>query len=124
MLRVLILFIFLTTLGAGNLLAYQEKIDWLWNDTQPTARRGPVCLKYIVKAYPIRILRGRVSGRTCVENAVASYRKGDHEEAFGWILGGYCHDRLARIDLVNHAPKVMEYVIQTYGNTVPNPSSP
>ncbi len=100
--------------------SFQEEIDWLWNDSKPTARQGPACLKYIVKAYPIRILRGKVSGRTCLEKAVKSYRKGDHEEAFGWILGGYCHDRLTRVELVKHAPKVMEYVVEQYGKKVPH----
>ena len=104
--------------------SFQEEIDWLWNDIKPTARQGPACLKFIVKAYPIRILRGKVSGRTCVEHAVNSYRKGDHEEAFGWILGGYCHDRSTRVELVKHAPKVMEYVVQQYGKRVPHLSSP
>ncbi len=122
-LRILVMFITLTTIGTGNLYGFQEKIDWLWNDTRPTARQGPTCLKYIVKAYPIRILRGRVSGRACIEKAVVSYQKGDHEEAFGWILGGYCHDRLVRVDLVKHAPKVMEYVVEQYGNKVSQPFS-
>jgi len=75
-------------------------------------------MKYIVKAYPIRILRENVSGRTCLLNSIESYRKGDHEEALGWILAGQCHNRLARETLVKHASKVLEYVLQEYGNEV------
>ncbi len=117
--RCLLLMMVITSLGAEDVSGYQEEIDWIWNDTKPTARQGPVCMKYIVKAYPIRILRGNVSGHTCMKNAIESYRKGDQEEALGWILAGQCHDRLARDTLVRHAPKVLEYVLQQYGNQVP-----
>ncbi len=84
-----------------------------------TARQGPACMKYIVKAYPIKIYRGNVSGRTCLTHSIESYRKGDHEEALGWILAGQCHDRLTREIIVKHAPKVLEYVLQQYGNEIP-----
>ena len=114
----LILFILISSLNAGSIFAYQEEVDWIWNDTKPTARQGPTCMKYIVKAYPIRIRRGNVSGQACLKNAIESYRKGDHEEAFGWILAGQCHNRLARETLVKHAPKVLEYVLKQYGNKV------
>ena len=106
-------------LFVGNVLAYQEEVNWIWNDVKSTARGGPACMNYIVKAYPIKILRGNVSGRTCLKHSIESYRKGDHEEALGWILAGQCHDRLARESLVKHAPKVLEYVLQEYGNEVP-----
>ena len=69
-------------------------------------------MKYIVKAYPIKILRGNVSGQACIENSIESYRKGDQEEALGWILAGQCHNRLARETFVKHAPKVLEYVFK------------
>lgn len=75
-------------------------------------------MKYTVKAYPIKIFRGNVSGRTCLTHSIESYRKGDHEEALGWILAGQCHDQIARETLVKHAPKVLEYVLQEYGNEV------
>lgn len=99
--------------------AFQEEIDWIWNDTKPTARGGPACMKYIVKAYPIKIFRKNVSGRTCLKNSIESYGKGDQEEALGWILAGQCHDRLARETIVKNAPKVLEYVLQNYENKVP-----
>ena len=75
-------------------------------------------MKYIVKAYPIKIFRKNVSGQTCIKNSIESYRKGDQEEALGWILGGQCHNRLARETIVRNAPKVLEYVLENYGNTV------
>lgn len=108
-----------TTLGVQSGFAFQEEIDWIWNDVKSTARQGPACMKYIVKAYPIKIFRGNVSGRTCLTHSIESYRKGDHEEALGWILAGQCHDRLARETLVKNAPKVLEYVLQEYGKEVP-----
>ena len=114
-LKCLVLIISITGVSVGNVFAFQEEIDWMWNDTKPTARGGPACMKYIVKAYPIKIFRKNVSGQTCIENAIESYRKGDQEEALGWILAGQCHNRLARETLVKHAPKVLEYVLQTYG---------
>jgi hypothetical protein len=119
LIRCLILITSITSLGTGNLFAYQEEIDWMWNDTKPTARGGPTCMKYIVKAYPIKIYRRNVSGQTCIVNAIESYQRGDQEEALGWILAGQCHDRLARETIVKHAPKVLEYVLQEYGNEVP-----
>ena len=117
--RCLVLMISIIFLFWGNALAYQEVVDWIWNDVKPTARQGPACMKYIVKAYPIKILRGHVSGRACLKHFIESYRKGDHEEALGWILAGQCHDRIARETLVKHAPKVLKYALQQYGNTVP-----
>jgi hypothetical protein len=117
-LRYLVLVISLTTFGVQNALAYQEEVDWIWNDVKSTARQGPACMKFIVKAYPIKILRGKVSGHACLENAIESYRKGDHEEAFAWILAGQCHDRQSRETLVKNAPRVLEYVLQEYGNKV------
>ena len=118
-LRGLVLLIAITSLGVNYVFAYQEEVDWIWNDVKPTARQGPACLKFIVKAYPIKILRGRVSGHTCLKKSIESYRKGDQEEALGWILAGQCHDRLARETLVRNAPWVLEYVLQRYGNEVP-----
>lgn len=114
-----LLMISITTLGVQSGFAFQEEIDWIWNDVKSTARQGPACMKYIVKAYPIKIFRGNVSGRTCLTHSIESYRKGDHEEALGWILAGQCHDRLARETLVKHAPKALEYVLQEYGKEVP-----
>ncbi len=75
-------------------------------------------MKFIVKAYPIKILRGNVSGQTCLIKSIESYHKGDQEEALGWILAGQCHNRLARETLVKHAPKVLEYVLLKYGKMV------
>jgi len=117
--RCLGLMILLTGLGIETGFSYQEEVDWIWNDAKPTARHGPTCMKFIVKAYPIKILRGNVSGHTCIENSIESYRKGDQEEALGWILAGQCHDRLARETLVKHAPRVLEYVLQQYGHMIP-----
>ena len=59
------------------------------------------------------------AGHTCLGNTIEWYRKGDQEEALGWILAGQWHDRLARETLVKHAQKVLEYVLQQYGNEVP-----
>jgi hypothetical protein len=115
-LQCLVLIISITGLFVENVYAFQEEIDWMWNDTKPTARGGPTCMKYIVKAYPIKIFRRNVSGQTCIKNSIESYRKGNHEEALGWILAGQCHNRLARETIVKYAPKVLEYVLQQYGN--------
>ena len=117
-LRGLVLLIAIISLSIENGFAYQEEVDWIWNDVKPTARLGPTCMKFIVKAYPIKILRGNVSGHTCLKKSIEAYRKGDQEEALGWILAGQCHDRLARETLVKHAPKVLEYLLQQYGKEI------
>lgn len=97
-------------------LAYQDEVDWMWNNTKPSARGG--CKNFVVKAGPPKILRGRVSGRDCLVKAIQAYRIGDHEKAFGWILAGQCHDRQARLVLVQNAPLVLEYLLQQYGKDV------
>ena len=98
-----------------TILAYQDDVDWMWNNTKPSARGG--CRNFIVKAGPPKILRGRVSGRNCLVNAINAFRKGDHEKAFGWILAGQCHNPQARLTLVQNAPLVLEYLLKQYGNS-------
>ncbi|MCA9471080.1 MAG: hypothetical protein MRJ96_09310 [Nitrospirales bacterium] len=107
-------------LFSQSVLAYQEEVDWMWQDVKAKARGGAQCKNFVVKAGPPEILRGKISGRACLKKAIQSYRHGDHEEAFGWILAGECHDRQARDKLVRHAPKVLEYVVKTYGHDVPD----
>ena len=96
--------------------AFQEEVDWMWGDTKPTVRSG--CKSFVVKAGPPKILRGKMSGRGCLERAMAAYRKGDHEKAFGWILAGQCHDRQARETLIRNAPAVLSYLLEKYGSEV------
>ncbi len=81
-------------------------------------RGGSQCKNFVVKAGLPKILRGKVSGRSCLEKAIESYRHGDHEEAFEWILAGECHDREARVKLVQNAPKVLGYLLKQYGDEV------
>ena len=85
----------------------------MWNDTKPTSKGR--CKTFVVKAGPPKIVRGTVSGRTCLTNAVRAYRIGDHEKAFGWILAGQCHDRTARDTLIKNAPHVLKYLLEQYG---------
>ena len=115
----LLLFVIVVALGNPlTVLAYQDNVDSIWNNTKPSARGE--CKSFIVKAGPPKIFRGRVSGRDCLVNAINAFRKGDHEKAFGWILAGQCHNRQARSALIQNAPLVLEYLIKTYGNSVPN----
>ena len=95
---------------------YENEVDWMWNDTKPTSKGR--CKTFVVKAGPPKILRGTVSGRTCLTHAIQAYRKGDHEKAFGWILAGQCHDRQARDTLIKNAPRVLEYLLEQYGPNV------
>lgn len=95
---------------------YQNEVDWMWNDTKPTSKGR--CKTFVVKAGPPKIVRGTVSGRTCLTNAIQAYRKGDHEKAFGWILAGQCHDRTARDTLIKDAPRVLKYLLEQYGPQV------
>ena len=95
---------------------YQDEVDWMWNDTKATSKGR--CKTFVVKAGPPKILRGTVSGRTCLTHAVHAYRTGDHEKAFGWILAGQCHDRKARETLIKNAPHVLKYLLEQYGPDV------
>ena len=101
-----------------TILAYQDDVDWMWNNTKPSARGG--CKNFVVKAGPPKILRGRASGRNCLLKAINAYRKGDHEKAFGWILAGQCHDTQAQLALVQSAPLVLKYLMTRYGANMPN----
>ena len=98
--------------------AYQDEVDWMWNNIKPSARGG--CKNFVVKAGPPKILRGRASGRNCLLKAINAYRKGDHEKAFGWILAGQCHDTQAQLALVQSAPLVLKYLLSQYGANTPN----
>ena len=108
-----------TVISPFSILAYQDEVEWMWNNIKPSTRGG--CKNFVVKAGPPKILRGRVSGRDCLVKAIQAYRKGDHEKAFGWILAGQCHDRQARLVLVQNAPLVLEYLLKQYGKDVPKP---
>ena len=115
----LLLVVLTITLGSPSIvLAYQDEVDWMWNNTKPSAGGG--CKNFIVKAGPPKILRGRVSGRDCLVNAINAFHKGDHEKAFGWILAGQCHNPKARLLLVQKAPLVLEYLLKRYGAGAPN----
>ena len=107
-------FLYLT---GGVAFGFEGLVDQIWNDTRSKPR--VICQKFVVQAGPPQILRGKTSGRDCLKHAIAAYRTGDHEEAFVWILSGQCEDRNARVTLVQHAPKVMQYVMDTYGPDVP-----
>ena len=106
----------LSAVAATSGFAFQEEVDWMWDDTKPTIRGR--CKSCVVKAGPPKILRGRMSGRACLERAIAAHRKGDHEKAFGWILAGQCHDRQARETLIRNAPAVVSYWLEKYGSEV------
>ncbi len=95
---------------------YQDEVDWMWNDMKATSKGR--CKTFVVKAGPPKIVRGTVSGRTCLTNAIQAYRKGDHEKAFGWILAGQCHDRQARETLIKNAPHVLKYLLEQHGSDV------
>ena len=115
--RILVLTITLPFLSVGSAQAFQDKLDWLWSDTKSVPRGN--CRNFVVQAGPPKVLRGKTSGRDCLKHAIRAYREGDHEEAFGWILAGQCHDRQARVALVQQAPDVLSYVVEKYGPEVP-----
>ena len=110
----LITALLLPSLGAAQ--AFQDKIDQIWNDTNPVPRGN--CRNFVVQAGSPQVLRGKTSGRECLKHAIRAYREGDHEEAFGWILAGQCHDREARVALVRQAANVLGYVLKQYGAQV------
>ncbi len=95
----------------------QKMIDEVWLDTNSKPKGS--CQRFVVKAGPPRVLRGKTSGRDCLGHAITAYRAGDHEKAFGWILAGQCLNREARTSLVLKAPRVMQYVVNKYGPQVP-----
>ena len=110
---ILLMVFVLSIVTAASGLAFQDEVDWMWSDTKPSVRGG--CKNFVVKAGPPKILRGRTSGRACLEKAIEAYRKGDHEKAFGWILAGQCHNRQARELLIRNAPGVLSYLLEKYG---------
>ena len=115
--QLLCLAVTLTVLSAGSAHAFQDKVDWIWSDTKSVPRG--TCRNFVVQAGPPQVLRGKRSGRDCLKHAIRAYREGDHEEAFGWVLAGQCHDRQARVALVQNAARVLDYVLDKYGPEVP-----
>ncbi len=97
--------------------AFVEDLDALWQDRNPVPPGG--CTKFIVKAWPYHHYRDRTSPHDCLVNAILKYREGDHEYAFGWLLGAACPDRLRQDRLLRNAPKVLERLITAYGPAVP-----
>lgn len=96
--------------------SYEKNVDRMWQQTKPITGGG--CKNFIVKAGPPKIVRGRVSGRQCLTKAIQSYRQGDHEKAFGWVLASHCQDRAARELLVQNAHKALQYLLLHYGPQV------
>jgi len=108
--------LFLIFTGAGPAWGFQGLVDEIWAHTKSKPRVR--CQKFVVQAGPPQVLRGKTSGQDCLKHAVTANREGDHEEALGWILAGQCQSRDARLTLVQKAPKVMQYVMDTYGPEV------
>ena len=46
----------LTSISSLNSFAFQEEVDWMWNDVKARARGGGQCKNFIVKAGPPKIL--------------------------------------------------------------------
>jgi hypothetical protein len=89
----------------------------MWQDTNPVPHEH--CLSFIVKAWADKLLRGRISPHDCVAFAVREYRKGDHEQALGWLQAGLCPNRETQQQLVRQAPAVFEFLLTTYGRQIP-----
>ncbi len=96
--------------------AFTTGLDASWADTNPVPRGD--CLRFLVKAWPDKIYRGRVSPHDCLVKAIKDYRYGDHEEAMGWLQAALCPDRDAQQQLVRQAPAVFDYLMSRYGTEV------
>lgn len=96
---------------------FAEELDRMWLDHNPVPQGQ--CRMFIVKAWPDKIYRGRVSPHDCLVHAVLSYRAGDHEEAFGWIQASVCPDRELQQSIVLRAPAVIEHLLTRYAPQVP-----
>ncbi|TAJ06923.1 MAG: hypothetical protein EPO61_13130 [Nitrospirae bacterium] len=101
---------------AEPLHAFTGTLDALWLETNPVPRGE--CLHFLVKAWPYKLYRGRISPHDCLVNAIRDYRKGDHEEAMGWLQAAFCPDREAQQNLVRQAPAVLDYLLTKYGPEV------
>lgn len=103
--------------AAGDQADLFHRIEAMWQDTDPVPHEH--CLSFIVKAWTDQLLRGRISPHDCVAFAVREYRKGDHEQALGWLQAGLCPNREAQQQLVRQAPAVFQFLLTTYGTQVP-----
>ena len=102
---------------AGDQADLFHRIEAMWQDTNPVPHEH--CLSFIVKAWADKLLRGRISPHDCVAFAIREYRKGDHEQALGWLQAGLCPNREAQQQLVRQAPAVFTFLLATYGRQVP-----
>jgi hypothetical protein len=97
--------------------SFADELDRMWQNHNPVPQGQ--CRMFIVKAWPDKIYRGRVSPHDCLVHAVSSYRAGDHEEAFGWIQASVCPDRELQQSMVRQAPAVIEHLLTRYAPHVP-----
>ena len=102
--------------AAGDPADLFRHIETMWQDTNPVPHEH--CLSFIVKAWADKLLRGRISPHDCVAFAIREYRKGDHEQALGWLQAGLCPNREAQQHLVRQAPAVFQFLLTTYGKQV------
>ncbi|MEX5215717.1 MAG: hypothetical protein NW703_16340 [Nitrospiraceae bacterium] len=96
---------------------WRRHLDAMWLNRNPVPHEH--CLSFIVKAWADHLLRGRISPHDCVAFAIREYRRGDHEQALGWLQAGLCPDRDAQQELVRRAPAVFQFLLSTYGPQVP-----
>ena len=95
---------------------FRDELDAFWDDTNPAPRGN--WLQFLVKAWPQRLYRGRISPHDCLVNAIRDYRNGDHEEAMGWIQGAFCPNLDAQQRLMRQAPAVLDHLLTKYGPAV------
>jgi len=96
-----------------------QSADWLdavrqcWNDADQNTR--------ISCFFTEGKLRGRLSGKECIVEAIKAARSQDQEGAIRWILACRCGDDRpdTKQALRDHRNEAVRYAVDTYGAFVP-----
>jgi hypothetical protein len=90
-----------------------ESIRQCWNDVNRNASIG--C--YLTEGK----LRGSLSAKECLVEAIKSARANDREAAVRWILACHCGTNRTQVKqaIRDHKDEAVRFVVETYGAFVP-----
>ena len=113
----IVVFLVLVIPSTADAQGWKRKIDQLWHD-QASQNATEICQMYMVRAMP-PLIRGSVSGRGCVVNAIVAAREGDNKLALGWLRAGYCGDKRVRTRIDSVGDTAVRYAVKKFGSFVP-----
>lgn len=99
--------------GGSQGADWADSIRECWNDVS----RNTSIRCYLAEGK----LRGTLSAKDCVVEAIKSARAKDHEAAIRWILACHCGTSRSRMNqaIRDHKDEAIRFVVESYGAFVP-----